>query len=77
MRNGWHGFIIDNSRDISLHNNVMENTAISIRGDNLTEWTSHSIDSSNTVNTKPVYYLKRPKRRDGTRWWRTGYTGSL
>jgi len=45
------------SEYITMSNNLMEN-GIHILGYQLSYWNTHSIDTSNTVNRKPVYYLK-------------------
>ena len=39
-------------------NNTMIENGIYIWGNNLINWNSHSIDTSNTVNGKPIYFLK-------------------
>jgi parallel beta-helix repeat protein len=48
--------------DSSLSNNIIENamfeSSIYIYGDKIEFWTTHIIDTSNTVNGKPLYYLK-------------------
>ncbi len=41
-----------------LANNTMVNSGIDIRGGNLDHWNTHTIDTSNTVNGKPVRYWK-------------------
>ena len=52
------GISIDRSQRIALKDNVMINNGIYLDGTQQIEWTSHSIDLSNTVNGKPVYYAK-------------------
>ncbi|MCK4757266.1 MAG: right-handed parallel beta-helix repeat-containing protein [Thermoplasmata archaeon] len=42
----------------NITNNTMVGDGIIIFGPSLTEWNTHSIDSSNTVNGKPVYFWK-------------------
>ncbi|UCE73464.1 MAG: right-handed parallel beta-helix repeat-containing protein [Methanomassiliicoccales archaeon] len=56
--NNRRGIEIDRSVDITLSGNTMLNDGIFVWGDMLTHWDSHQIDTSNTVNGKPVYYWK-------------------
>ncbi|MEW5936414.1 MAG: NosD domain-containing protein [Candidatus Thermoplasmatota archaeon] len=42
----------------TLTNNNMTNYGLILWGDRLEHWNTHSIDTSNTVNSKPVYYWK-------------------
>jgi parallel beta-helix repeat protein len=48
--------------DVSIANNITKNImikgGISIDGNHLIHWNTHNIDTSNTVNGKPVYYWK-------------------
>jgi len=46
------------SSSINIANNTMMGGSIFITGDMLVNWNTHDIDTSNTVNGKPVYYLK-------------------
>ncbi len=41
-----------------LRRNVMTGSGIRLHGSDVEEYTSHEIDTSNTVNGKPVYYWK-------------------
>jgi parallel beta-helix repeat protein len=52
------GIYLESSSWNNLYNNVMIDNGISITGDTLPSWNTHNIDSSNTVNGKPVYYWK-------------------
>jgi len=52
------GIHISESIHNALKNNTMRNTGISINGRSIDEWDSHDIDSENTVNGKPVLYLR-------------------
>ncbi len=54
----YAGIFLSHSRNHILANNKMEVSGIFIDGNNLTDWNSHSIDTSNTVNGKPIYYWK-------------------
>lgn len=45
-------------REINFNGNIMLNDGISIYGNLLEHWDSHDIDSSNTVNSKPIYYVR-------------------
>jgi parallel beta-helix repeat protein len=46
------------SQSMTLTGNKMTNCGIFIEGDWLPEWTTHTIDTTNTVNGKPVIYWK-------------------
>jgi len=46
------------SSDNTLSDNSIINGGISVNGVSLSYWNTHSIDASNTVNGKPVFYLK-------------------
>jgi parallel beta-helix repeat protein len=56
--NGDAGIAFDSSAGGTLRDNVMVRNGIFIYGWDLGDWTSHTIDTSNTVNGKPVYYWK-------------------
>jgi parallel beta-helix repeat protein len=43
---------------INISENVMIGNSISINGGTIQTWNTHNIDQLNTVNGKPVYYLK-------------------
>ncbi len=45
------------SQGIVMKNNTFSGDGIFIKGYEETYWDSHSIDTSNTVNGKPIYYL--------------------
>ena len=53
-----HGIYILESIGNILTDNTMMEDGIFIAGDQLEEWNTHNIDTSNTVNGKPVYYWK-------------------
>ena len=55
--NNDHGIYLYRSRYCIITNNTMNENSISIFGD-LESWNSHTIDTTNTVNGKPVYYYK-------------------
>lgn len=52
------GIHLDNSMEMSISGNIMLYDSIFISSDSLEDWNTHTIDSSNTVNGKPVYYMK-------------------
>ena len=52
------GIFISISVGINITNNSMVNNGIILEGNDLTFWNTHTIMTSNTVNGKPVYYLK-------------------
>ncbi len=51
------GIRISLSQDVNASGNVMTNDGLALYGFD-TDWNSHSIDASNVVNGKPVYYWK-------------------
>ena len=55
---GENMIMIDYSESIILRNNSMTSTGVSIFGKDLKYWDTHTIDSSNLVNNKPIYYAK-------------------
>ena len=50
--------LLNNSHQITLTNNEMVDNGIFIKGDDISDWTTQTIDSTNTVNGKPVQYWK-------------------
>ncbi len=60
LNNGDYGIFISDSKYVTATNNSMVNNGIFIwsSSDALKEWNSHSIDTTNSVNGKPVYYWK-------------------
>ncbi len=52
------GIFVFYSVEIGLEGNAMVEDGIWMYGDMLEHWNTHSIDASNTVNGKPVYYWK-------------------
>jgi parallel beta-helix repeat protein len=57
-RNTYRGIFLDSSETILMYNNGMSENGISLGGAQLEHWNSHTIDTSNTVNGKPIQYLK-------------------
>jgi parallel beta-helix repeat protein len=57
-QNNLDGIQIGGSINNNFRNNTMENNGMHIRGINVEHWNMQDIDTSNTVNGKPVYYLK-------------------
>ncbi len=58
VSNNNHGIILYISTNQTLTDNVMENNGLFIDGNTSHQWNTHIIDTSNTVNGKPVYYWK-------------------
>jgi len=56
--NNTEGTILWYSNSTTIRNNTMVGDGIVILGKRLQHWNTHSIDTSNTVNGKPVYYWK-------------------
>ncbi|MEF8874087.1 MAG: NosD domain-containing protein [Candidatus Thermoplasmatota archaeon] len=52
------GIDIAESVDVSVSNNEMVRDSIYMWGDSLEHWDSHTIDLTNSVNGRPVYYWK-------------------
>ncbi len=53
-----NGIDLGFSQGATVKNNTMTRCGIFIEGTNLEYWNTHDIDTSNTVNGKPVYYWK-------------------
>ena len=58
LSNNTNGILISSSRNIDVRNNDLFHNGFYIYGDNLREWDSLSIDISNTINGKSIYFLK-------------------
>jgi parallel beta-helix repeat protein len=58
ITNAEHGIYFSYSRNNNLTNNKIFDDGIMIYGFTVDEWFTHSIDTSNNVNGKPVYYFK-------------------
>ena len=56
--NEKHGIYLWGSSDCTIGNNTMNENGIFIFGI-LENWISHDLDTTNTVNGKPVYYFKK------------------
>ncbi len=54
--NDYQGIFLELSSKSTLFNNHMDKSGISINGFELIHWNTHTIDTSNMVNGKPVYY---------------------
>ncbi len=52
------GIHLSGSYSCTLQNNTMQSCGLKISGVEQYKWDSHFIDSSNTVNGKPIYYWK-------------------
>ncbi len=55
--NNLYGIYLDESRNCTIENNTMNENGISISG-SLGNWTSHTVETTNTVNGKPLYFYK-------------------
>ncbi len=53
-----YGIHLSNSRNNTLANNTMLDDGIYISGEFLDYWNTHTIDTTNRVNGRPVYYWK-------------------
>ncbi len=58
LDNEYYGIDLERSDNFTISNNIMLGNGIAIWGPWLHNWTTHTIDTSNTVNAKPVLYLK-------------------
>jgi parallel beta-helix repeat protein len=58
ISNGRYGIVIIQSINISCMDNTMTEAGIIISGDKLEYWNTHHIDTSNTVDGKPILYWK-------------------
>ena len=56
--NNGQGIYLIDSRDCKIRNNTMNENGISIYDSSLETWNSHTVETTNTVNGKPVYYYK-------------------
>ena len=56
--NSQAGIYLHSSENNTLFNNSMSHNGIFLEGNQLEYWNTHNIDTSNTVNGKPVYYWK-------------------
>ncbi|UCE37216.1 MAG: right-handed parallel beta-helix repeat-containing protein [Thermoplasmata archaeon] len=54
----FEGIYIESSSENVLTGNTMLGNGIFIKGNLLEHWNTHNIDTSNTVNGKPIYYWK-------------------
>jgi len=58
LNNNIEGILLGYSSSNTLTNNTMVDDGIFIGGSLLEHWNTHTIDTANTVNGKPVYYWK-------------------
>jgi parallel beta-helix repeat protein len=58
VSDGYHGIYSLYSENNVFTNNVLTKTSFQLWGDLVQHWNTHSIDTSNTVNNKPVIYWK-------------------
>jgi parallel beta-helix repeat protein len=57
-KNKGTGIQITKSNNTILKNNLLVDEGILIEGESASQWNSHSIDDTNTVTGKPIYYWK-------------------
>ncbi len=58
LSNDYSGIYLDSSISIEITDNAMTGDGLKIGGNFPEYWDTHDIDTSNTVNGKPVYYWK-------------------
>jgi parallel beta-helix repeat protein len=56
--NGGYGIFVYSSPNTKIIGNILIDYGIFIDGGDIGDWNTHNIDSSNTVNGKPVHYWK-------------------
>jgi parallel beta-helix repeat protein len=56
--NTYAGINIGSSQEVTISGNVLTENGIILSGESVEFWNTHSIDSSNSVNSKPLYYWK-------------------
>ncbi|MFW6176441.1 MAG: right-handed parallel beta-helix repeat-containing protein [Thermoplasmatota archaeon] len=58
------GIILEKSREINLNGNEMKENYLEILYGNKNSWNSHEISESNTIDGKPILYLKNQNNID-------------
>ncbi|UCH88501.1 MAG: right-handed parallel beta-helix repeat-containing protein [Thermoplasmata archaeon] len=56
--NNWSGIAVRYCNSNILKDNIMSSCGVFLEGDELSHWITQTIDTSNIVNGKPVYYYK-------------------
>ncbi|MHA2264131.1 MAG: NosD domain-containing protein [Candidatus Thorarchaeota archaeon] len=56
IQDNWYGIHVRNSRANFISGNVLLNNGILLEGSSPDMWNSHNIESTNTINGKPLYY---------------------
>lgn len=64
LSNTESGITLAGSESCTLLDNQMNGDGLLVGGDTLNHWNTHTIDTSNSVSGKPLYYWKN--RQDGT-----------
>jgi parallel beta-helix repeat protein len=64
VSNNYSGIYLESSRNNTIANNTMIEDGIMVWGGQLEHWNTQTIDTSNIINGKPVYYWKN--RNGGT-----------
>jgi parallel beta-helix repeat protein len=54
----YYGILLGDSSNCTIIGNIITENSIYITGSQVSYWNTHTIDTSNTVNDKPVYYWK-------------------
>jgi parallel beta-helix repeat protein len=58
LSNNSYGISLNNAVWITIEKNIMVKCGIRLEGFSTSSWDTHTIETSNTVNGKPVYYWK-------------------
>jgi len=56
--NNYYGIWLESTHNTTLDGNILIQNGILILGSDFSYWNTHNIDTSNTVNGRPVYYCK-------------------
>ncbi len=59
-----NGIYLSNCKGITITNNTMNNNGLHLGGTHSEHWNTHTMDNTNTVNEKPLYYWKN--QNEGT-----------
>ncbi len=58
ISNHRYGISVGSSSENTIIGNIMVENSITINANNIGQWNTHAIDTSNMVNGKPIYYWK-------------------
>ncbi|MHA1439712.1 MAG: right-handed parallel beta-helix repeat-containing protein [Promethearchaeota archaeon] len=59
--NSWGGILIDGSKNNTLSGNLIYELGIDMNGNSIEDYNSHTIDTTNLLNGKPIYYYTGKK----------------